>query len=658
MHYATTMTLSSCKNRGWHVLSFLLCNVHNDFTGFGVSSMNEEEHLQLEELLEEQLFYGENHLLNSVPLKHMSDRIIGIEFVCNSFSALFLCVYLPYDCSDNHDNYMFYLSKLLQIIDDYPSPYIFVCGDINANIAERSQFGSTLLQLCADHSLCFADKVFLPTDSFTFVSSSHNSTSWLYHILTTTTGVSLLTDICIHTDFITSDHLPLSFSLSIDNLLVTIPPSSDKISYNWYGASDNDINQYYSCSRSELARIKLPLDAMRCKNEHCIKHRHDIDSFYYSIINALDATMKQCIPIHKSQNKNCIRGWNDCVSEFYDRSRTEFKWWVSNNRPRHGPIYHAMRSARAQFKYALRQCRLDERLISCNKLANHMQRHDINAFWKDIRKHTKSKAALSNCIDGITGEADIAGMWGHHYEQLLNDNSNESSKFTVLDSFGNVFANVGMQVTMKEVSKMVSDLPNGKSSGYDGLNSESLKHADPLVCLLLSVCFTCMFTYSYMPSSMMSMKSIMLTMGSDHLPILISLQMAPSSAPSLHRNYVNLKKANWERYSKDIEETLSTEPDPTDCQQGEKILRAAILKAASHHIPSGRHKLDHTEALLADIVDMMSARDDLRSRDPTSSIFTEADSQSFQRRVHHFKARQTQLFPRNPVSVKRSTTEP
>ena len=30
---------------------------------------------------------------------------------------------------------------------------------------------------------------------------------------------------------------------------------------------------------------------------------------------------------------------------------------------------------------------------------------------------------------------------------------------------------------------------NGKSSGFDGLNSESLKHADPLVCLLMSVCF-------------------------------------------------------------------------------------------------------------------------------------------------------------------------
>ena len=48
------------------------------------------------------------------------------------FHCTFLCVYLPYDCSDNHDDYMFYLSKLFQVIDEFQSPYIFVCGDFNA----------------------------------------------------------------------------------------------------------------------------------------------------------------------------------------------------------------------------------------------------------------------------------------------------------------------------------------------------------------------------------------------------------------------------------------------------------------------------------------------------------------------------------------------
>ena len=35
----------------------------------------------------------------------------------------------------------------------------------------------------------------------------------------------------------------------------------------------------------------------------------------------------------------------------------------------------------------------------------------------------------------------------------------------------------------RSIYKIVNDLPNGKSSGFDGVNSESLKDADPLVCL-------------------------------------------------------------------------------------------------------------------------------------------------------------------------------
>ena len=39
---------------------------------------------------------------------------------------------------------------------------------------------------------------------------------------------------------------------------------------------------------------------------------------------------------------------------------------------------------------------------------------------------------------------------------------------------------VGMHVTMSEVFEVVKSLPYRKSSGLDGLNVESLKHADPL----------------------------------------------------------------------------------------------------------------------------------------------------------------------------------
>ena len=61
-----------------------------------------------------------------------------------------------------------------------------------------------------------------------------------------------------------------------------------------------------------------------------------------------------------------------------------------------------------------------------------------------------------------------------------------------------------MQVTMLEVLQIVKDLPNVKSSGFDGLNSESLRYAHPLLCLLLSIGFTCMFKHCYIPQCMIN----------------------------------------------------------------------------------------------------------------------------------------------------------
>ena len=82
------------------------------------------------------------------------------------------------------------------------------------------------------------------------------------------------------------------------------------------------------------------------------------------------------------------------------------------------------------------------------------------------------------------------------------------------------------------------------------------------------------------------------TLSSDHLPILIRLQMKTPSNTGLRRTYVNLKKANWDRYRQEVEAALSKRSLPTDCQRDEKICRTVLLKAALHHIPTGRHRLN------------------------------------------------------------------
>ena len=107
------------------------------------------------------------------------------------------------------------------------------------------------------------------------------------------------------------------------------------------------------------------------------------------------------------------------------------------------------------------------------------------------------------------------------------------------------------------------------------------------------------------------------TLSSDHLPILIRLQMKTTTIPGLRLTYANLKKATWDRHRQKVEAAMSKRSLPTDCQRDEKIFRTVLFKAASHHIATGRHRL-HEEPVPAEILDVMTRRDDLRKRDPTS----------------------------------------
>ena len=76
----------------------------------------------------------------------------------NNQTFLFVCVYLPYDCDVNYDDYCFYLNKINCIIDTASTPYVFILGDFNANINSDTLFGKELIDFCDINHLCFTDK--------------------------------------------------------------------------------------------------------------------------------------------------------------------------------------------------------------------------------------------------------------------------------------------------------------------------------------------------------------------------------------------------------------------------------------------------------------------------------------------------------------------
>ena len=199
----------------------LLSNSNIDYIGNGISSIDDANRINTGRPFGGVGIMWRKYLNTYCTIKEYAcDRIVGLEINCNSFSLLILCIYLPFDSSENYDDYMFYLAKMLQIVEEFGSPYVYICGDFNANLLQSSRFGKELKQVCRDNSFSISDELLLPADTFTFVSSSHGSTSRLDHVLSTTSGHALVESVHVKTGFVSSDHLPLCFDISIDKEII------------------------------------------------------------------------------------------------------------------------------------------------------------------------------------------------------------------------------------------------------------------------------------------------------------------------------------------------------------------------------------------------------------------------------------------------------
>ena len=77
-------------------------------------------------------------------------------------------VYLPYECTDNTDEFNDCLAKLNVFIDSINSTCVTIVGDFNANLSRASLFGDILLKFCVDNSIDIVDHATLSNDTYTY----------------------------------------------------------------------------------------------------------------------------------------------------------------------------------------------------------------------------------------------------------------------------------------------------------------------------------------------------------------------------------------------------------------------------------------------------------------------------------------------------------
>jgi exonuclease III len=105
-----------------------------DFNAFGVSAMNSKDTLISGRPHGGIAFlWRKNMSLNISAVEFDDARILGLRISDdNNVVALFITVYLPYECDDNAAEYSECLGKLMAIVEDENTPYVYIIGDFNA----------------------------------------------------------------------------------------------------------------------------------------------------------------------------------------------------------------------------------------------------------------------------------------------------------------------------------------------------------------------------------------------------------------------------------------------------------------------------------------------------------------------------------------------
>ena len=130
-----------------------------------------------------------------------------------------------------------------------------------------------------------SDERLLPIDSFTYLSDSHNSTTWIGHCLSSASADQLIDNNKILHQYLISDHRSL---LVLINCLPCYTCPDNKGLHtnnfkhiNWPTLSSSKKVEYYQNSKLAMSAMPLPLNAISCQNPGCNDENH---LKYFSIL--------------------------------------------------------------------------------------------------------------------------------------------------------------------------------------------------------------------------------------------------------------------------------------------------------------------------------------------------------------------------------------
>ena len=218
--------------------------IHQDFLGNGTSAFD-----SYNSILSGRPFGGvailwKKCLQARIKVITLSERMMKVDISTNIGTVSLINVYLPtdYKDSESHDQFCMCLGQLASILDDTAAEtsYFGIIGDCNAN-SNGSTFFTELSEFSSENGLIISDIDILgaTSNTFTFVSAAHGTTSWLDHCLCSPNLHSLIQSMCVNYDISITDHMPLFLGLLLrpSTLVPQVPVEPKRPNPNWTSAS-------------------------------------------------------------------------------------------------------------------------------------------------------------------------------------------------------------------------------------------------------------------------------------------------------------------------------------------------------------------------------------------------------------------------------------
>ena len=120
-----------------------------------------------------------------------------------------------------------------------------------------------------------------------------------------------------------SDHIPITVDIMIASIPVLEVASDDDINFsvNWSKLSGADKDTYARDIDFHFNAVKVPVDAMCCKDTECsnAQHHEALNVFYEGLVGVLtEASKKLANRRRKHSNQP---GWNDHVADLHKDAR-------------------------------------------------------------------------------------------------------------------------------------------------------------------------------------------------------------------------------------------------------------------------------------------------------------------------------------------------